>query len=173
MGKIRITVRVRKLRRYDEGRLSWQHELRDHGRPSVRDNRRLYLSDKEANVSTDRIEGKCQVMQVDQIKDLDAYKDQADTFWTDCQEGRDSSGEIKYSPLMAGDLRQSRGTQQEIAERKQLLEKFHASTKPLQTLELFAGCGGLSQGLKDSGAAETKWAVEFGPAAVRIRFSAF
>ena len=32
------------------------------------------------------------------------------------------------------------------------------------SLDIFAGCGGLSQGLHDSGVAETRWAVE-----VRVR----
>ena len=32
--------------------------------------------------------------------------------------------------------------------------------KPLQSLDIFAGCGGLSHGLHQSGVAETKWAIE-------------
>ena len=33
-------------------------------------------------------------------------------------------------------------------------------------MDIFAGCGGLSQGLHDSGVADTRWAVEiFEPAA--------
>ena len=32
--------------------------------------------------------------------------------------------------------------------------------KPLQSLDIFAGCGGLSLGLHQSGVAETKWAIE-------------
>ena len=41
-----------------------------------------------------------------------------------------------------------------------------APVKPLRGLDIFAGCGGLSQGLHDSGAVEPNWAVEFwGPSA--------
>lgn len=33
--------------------------------------------------------------------------------------------------------------------------------EPLSSLDLFAGCGGLSEGLHQVGLAETKWAVIF------------
>ncbi|XP_047316317.1 DNA (cytosine-5)-methyltransferase 1-like isoform X2 [Impatiens glandulifera] len=32
---------------------------------------------------------------------------------------------------------------------------------PLLTLDIFAGCGGLSEGLRQSGVCETKWAIEY------------
>ncbi|KAL1208906.1 DNA (cytosine-5)-methyltransferase 1 [Cardamine amara subsp. amara] len=32
---------------------------------------------------------------------------------------------------------------------------------PLATLDVFAGCGGLSQGLKMAGVSDTKWAIEY------------
>lgn len=37
----------------------------------------------------------------------------------------------------------------------------------LKSLDLFAGCGGLSSGLDASGLTETKWAVESDPKAAR------
>ncbi len=37
--------------------------------------------------------------------------------------------------------------------------------KPLRCLDVFAGCGGLSLGLHQSGAIESKWAIEFEPRA--------
>ena len=33
--------------------------------------------------------------------------------------------------------------------------------KPLQMLDVFAGCGGLSIGIEQSGVAEAKWAIEW------------
>ena len=38
---------------------------------------------------------------------------------------------------------------------------------PLKTLDIFAGCGGLSWGLKQAGIAEPKWAVECVEAAAK------
>lgn len=31
--------------------------------------------------------------------------------------------------------------------------------RPLRSMDIFAGCGGLSEGLHQSGAIDTKWAV--------------
>ena len=39
--------------------------------------------------------------------------------------------------------------------------------KPLRTLDIFAGCGGLSEGLHQSGVAETCWAIECEPTAAQ------
>jgi DNA (cytosine-5)-methyltransferase 1 len=33
--------------------------------------------------------------------------------------------------------------------------------EPLRTLDVFAGCGGLSLGLHQSGVAKSEWAIEF------------
>jgi len=39
--------------------------------------------------------------------------------------------------------------------------------EPLNTLDIFAGCGGLSEGLHQSGVAVTKWAIECDPLAAQ------
>lgn len=36
---------------------------------------------------------------------------------------------------------------------------WDAIPKPLKCMDVFAGCGGLSEGLKQSGIADSKWAV--------------
>lgn len=39
--------------------------------------------------------------------------------------------------------------------------------EPLRTLDIFAGCGGLSEGLHQSGIAKTMWAIECEPTAAQ------
>ncbi|XP_028404799.1 DNA (cytosine-5)-methyltransferase 1-like isoform X2 [Dendronephthya gigantea] len=39
-------------------------------------------------------------------------------------------------------------------------EENTETVKPLRTLDVFAGCGGLSEGLHQAGVAETRWAIE-------------
>lgn len=41
------------------------------------------------------------------------------------------------------------------------------AVRPLRTLDVFAGCGGLSRGLHDAGVADCRWAVENAEAAAR------
>ena len=43
--------------------------------------------------------------------------------------------------------------------------KFREIVRPLRTLDLFSGCGGLSHGLERSGCAKVEWAVELDVAA--------
>ena len=42
-----------------------------------------------------------------------------------------------------------------------------ASVKPLPTMDIFAGCGGLSEGMSQAGAAVAKWAIEYEPDAAQ------
>ncbi|KAJ2788061.1 hypothetical protein GGI15_000236 [Coemansia interrupta] len=44
-------------------------------------------------------------------------------------------------------------------------ESFMCGRQPLRALDLFSGCGGLTQGMDQSGIVKTKWAVEFMPSA--------
>lgn len=39
--------------------------------------------------------------------------------------------------------------------------EWESPDQPLRCLDIFAGCGGLSEGLHQSGVVETKWAVKF------------
>ncbi|XP_047333677.1 DNA (cytosine-5)-methyltransferase 1-like isoform X2 [Impatiens glandulifera] len=41
------------------------------------------------------------------------------------------------------------------------VQKMEQVKNPLATLDIFAGCGGLSTGLQLSGASQTKWAIEY------------
>ena len=43
--------------------------------------------------------------------------------------------------------------------------EFQEVVRPLRTLDLFSGCGGLSHGLERSGCAKVEWAIEIDPSA--------
>ena len=45
--------------------------------------------------------------------------------------------------------------------------EFREVVRPLRTLDLFSGCGGLSHGLERSGCAKVEWAIEIDPSAAR------
>ena len=45
--------------------------------------------------------------------------------------------------------------------------KGSVDVPPLAMMDIFAGCGGLSEGVHQSGVAETKWAIEFDPYAAQ------
>lgn len=60
----------------------------------------------------------------------------------------------------------SKSKKAESAEAKMLRPpEYPIITKKLRTLDVFAGCGGLSEGLHQAGVAETHWAIEIDEAA--------
>ncbi|RDL37152.1 uncharacterized protein BP5553_04585 [Venustampulla echinocandica] len=170
MADIRVTVKV--LERYHDKDKKWWKVVTKNIPRNIRDNRRLYLTKKEIQVSADLIEGRCQVRHPNDIDNLDTYKDQNDTFWIKDQVSQFAETN-EFDPLHANELMYCEDTKAEIADRESKLKDFLASTQALPALELCAGCGGLCLGLGQSGAIKTKWAVEFAPAAARTFKSNF
>lgn len=41
----------------------------------------------------------------------------------------------------------------------ELPQEWPKTTRPLKAMDIFAGCGGLSEGLHQSGVCQTRWAV--------------
>jgi len=163
--EIRVTVQY--FGHCDDSYPKWWDEVRNHDSHEVRDNRHLYLLDRDDEIAAERIEGKCQVRHVAHIKDINSYKDEKDTFWTDCRKSENAGGRREFSSLGAKDIQYSEETQRELTEGKKTLEEFHTSQGPIRVLELFSGAGGLGLGLQNSKATITDWAVEFAPAPAR------
>lgn len=46
-----------------------------------------------------------------------------------------------------------------ISEKYEAPPQWNVIERPLRCMDVFAGCGGLSEGLHQAGIAETKWAV--------------
>lgn len=76
---LKITVNI--FERYDMFRSSWWDELSQSKRHGIRDERRLYRTGRSEQIDVGNLDGKCHVKHRDHIHDLDAFKDQKDTFW--------------------------------------------------------------------------------------------
>ena len=156
-----ILIRVRKLYRphdthlsHEEARtkplteLFWSEEIC-----------RMYTRETAARtnmVSMDDVVGPCYVRPVENTEEEeDVVK------WTD--EGEDR---FFISKSYNADYKKFRRIDQEMmAMMNAGLEKHPATlldeVTPLNTLDIFAGCGGLSLGLGQAGVADHKWAIEF------------
>ncbi|XP_014605619.1 PREDICTED: DNA (cytosine-5)-methyltransferase PliMCI-like [Polistes canadensis] len=131
----------------------------------------LYWSDEVCNVKFSEVTGKCYLAYSENLDQpleewsmggpyrfyfTQAYNASEKTFDEPspqaCNIGKSSKGKGK-----------GKGTKSENSETKKFIEKlidYNKVEKPLRTLDLFAGCGGLSEGLHQAGIAENNWAVE-------------
>ena len=107
-------------------------------------------------LSMDKVIGNCYVMPMENRSEEDNL-----IMWTDIMENRfyvdknyDADNNT-FEPLQAN----------VIKELKQALDLWPApvleSVSALNTMDIFAGCGGLSTGLGQAGVANHKWAIEF------------
>ena len=120
---------------------------------------KLFLSGQKGWISLENILYKCQVKYLDKGEKADNFDDllqrKSYNFYFD-QFFDENNGQVR--DLHRKEIEIER-------ENKKLFDRRHKNisnflNKKLKTLELFAGCGGLSEGLKQSGVAELKWAVE-------------
>ncbi|EEC81621.1 hypothetical protein OsI_25142 [Oryza sativa Indica Group] len=137
----------------------------------VSDIREVYYSENIVKVPVDMIEGKCEVKKKIDISNSDVPVMVEHEFF--CEHFYDpATGALKQLPpnvkLMSvqqkatGALKKNKGKQ--ICESDQVdSDKCTKVSKEnrLATLDIFAGCGGLSQGLQQAGVSFTKWAIEY------------
>ncbi|KAM0873114.1 hypothetical protein ACQ4PT_038301 [Festuca glaucescens] len=135
------------------------------------DIREVYYSEDIINVPVDMIEGKCEVRKKADVSNSDLLVMVEHVFF--CEHFYDpATGALKQLPsnvkLMSvvqkatGALKKNKGKQ--ICENDE-----HDSGKwtevpkenRIATLDIFAGCGGLSEGLQQAGVSFTKWAIEY------------
>ncbi|CAD5114719.1 DgyrCDS3762 [Dimorphilus gyrociliatus] len=118
---------------------------------------RLYYSNESAQVTLSQVKGKCFVI----------TEEYAEKFYQDCDEplGRyfDQGPDRFYIAAMYCHKRNIfKDLPSDI--KKHFETKTIHELKPVKklvTLDVFAGCGGLSEGLHQSGISEAKWAIEF------------
>ncbi|KAI9459440.1 S-adenosyl-L-methionine-dependent methyltransferase [Lactarius psammicola] len=160
-------VQIRQLEHYDD---LVKHELSlNLGRK--KDEQRLYFTHKTESIPIKNIVGKCYVQHPSAIQDLGLWLCHEDHFYVqDCSVNPPFIRVEDCNGLRVMDLASHsycvecyEKHMESISEQKLLVQ----SHRPLQTLELFSGAGGLSIGLEDSGIVETKWAIEYAPSAAR------
>ncbi|KAJ1293196.1 hypothetical protein BS78_01G049700 [Paspalum vaginatum] len=135
------------------------------------DIREVYYSEDIMSVPVALIEGKCEVRMKDDLPDSDLPVVLEHVFY--CEHLFDPvTGALKQLPPNAKLMSLIRKTPsaskknkgKEICDGDIAGSDKQKDTSPensLATLDIFAGCGGLSEGLQLSGASHTKWAIEY------------
>ncbi|CAH9093886.1 unnamed protein product [Cuscuta epithymum] len=136
------------------------------------DIREIYYSEETHVIPIGMIEGKCEVRMKQDLPPVDLSPIFDHIFFCECLYDP-SNGSLKqlpsnvrmrYSEPKLDDAAMSRkrkgkgkAVENDILEEKQETSQENR----LVTLDIFAGCGGLSEGLQQSGASLTKWAIEY------------
>ncbi|TXG53651.1 hypothetical protein EZV62_018907 [Acer yangbiense] len=117
------------------------------------DIREVYYSEQVLTVPINGIEGKCDIVKKHDLPSLDSPVIFDHIFF--CENLYDpDKGAIKQSPAnIKLNLLKERVVNDEIGK--------EVNKKRLATLDIFAGCGGLSDGLERAGVSLTKWAIEY------------
>ncbi|KAE8663739.1 DNA (cytosine-5)-methyltransferase 1 [Hibiscus syriacus] len=112
---------------------------------------KVYCSEETHVLFVEAIEGKCEVRKKNDLPACNAPAIFHHIFFCD----------RIYDPSK-GSLKQKKGKgKQEENELEVEKQKEASQENCLATLDIFAGCGGLSEGLHQSGASLTKWAIEY------------
>ncbi|KAK7344087.1 hypothetical protein VNO77_13339 [Canavalia gladiata] len=129
------------------------------------DIREVYYSEETRTVSVESIEGKCEVRKMGHIPACSEPGIFQHVFF--CEHLYDpATGSLKQLPTSIK-VKYSGGHNDDASSRESKgKSKAGESTrepgeKCLATLDIFAGCGGLSEGLEQSGSSVTKWAIEY------------
>uniref|UniRef100_A0A2S2Q3B0 Cytosine-specific methyltransferase n=1 Tax=Sipha flava TaxID=143950 RepID=A0A2S2Q3B0_9HEMI len=126
----------------------------------------LYWSEEEFRVQYDDIYGKCYVAFITNILDpLSWSADGPDRFYFSKKYDFLTGTVIEDNQLpsaakLTGKEVYVKYQYKFVDEDKLQYIPFHKKIKPLRGLDIFAGCGGLSKGLEESGLITSKWAIE-------------
>ncbi|KAJ3674716.1 hypothetical protein LUZ60_005332 [Juncus effusus] len=139
------------------------------------DIREVYYSEDIVTVPVEMIEGKCEILKRSDLPNSDLPVVTDHVFF--CEYSYDpSNGSLKQLPASvrlnalpqrASNCVSRKNKGKQVVEEDQSEPAKSAKWKDvpkenrLSTLDIFAGCGGLSEGLQQSGVSYTKWAIEY------------
>ncbi|KAJ4744590.1 Cytosine-specific methyltransferase [Rhynchospora pubera] len=136
------------------------------------DVREVYYSEEIVTVSVDMIEGKCEVIKKNDLPSSDLPVITDHIFF--CEHLYDpTNGSLKQLPpsvrlvsltQKAGKTISRKNKGKAICngdDNNSYVQREEPQEDRLATLDIFAGCGGLSEGLQRSGVSLTKWAIEY------------
>ncbi|XP_027157672.1 DNA (cytosine-5)-methyltransferase 1B-like [Coffea eugenioides] len=134
------------------------------------DIREIYYSEQVIKVPVVAVKGKCEVREKEDLNPIPTTYVSQHIFF--CEQLYDPiSGALQKLPLQvkrslsqrkSGKTALNRRTSQKRKKGERGFRgEFADCNKFLATLDIFAGCGGLSSGLEQSGVSKTKWAIEY------------
>lgn len=160
-----ITVQVRRFYRPED--LSADKAYRS-------DIQEVYYSEETNKLSVSYLEGKCEVLRKNDFSSLNSTSIFEHVFFCERLYDPDKGSlkqlpaNIKLSPpkknlVNEAAIRKKKGKSKEGENDIDMTDNHETSTSKnrLATLDIFAGCGGLSEGLQKAGASVTKWAIEY------------
>lgn len=123
----------------------------------------LYYSEEKATFQAVELQGKCCVKYIDDIKSLDEYNKKQDCFYYTQAYDSKAKEFVDVPDSAKKGLGKGKGKKKSAEQEPKDSQTF----RKLRTLDVFAGCGGLSEGFHQAGVAESKWAIEFVPEAAK------
>ncbi|KAL9229339.1 hypothetical protein vseg_004816 [Gypsophila vaccaria] len=131
------------------------------------DIREVYYSEEIQVLAVAAIQGKCEVRRKHDLPAINYPAVFEHVFFCehlyDCDSGaiKQLPIGVKLSPVIDDTMvRKKKGKVKEGDDNDGLKEKDSFKNQ-LATLDIFAGCGGLSEGLERAGVSQTKWAIEY------------
>lgn len=146
----RHIIHIQTMTRDEDSSKLDHYDLIDNGSEApYKDSRMLTMTTQRQRISLEELEGKCWVEEIGNIEDVKEYKKSPDNFYTNdtithCQPCREKR-----------------------EENEELWEQFYDSANKLSALDIFAGCGGLTVGMDNTGVIETTHSIEFNPDAAK------
>ncbi|KAJ8934705.1 hypothetical protein NQ318_008503 [Aromia moschata] len=134
----------------------------------VKDLNLVYYTEEVKTVSFESVEGKCYLTFGDNLESPQEWSKEGPFrfYFTEIYDSKTYKfDEVPMSARKIGMMGKGKGSKgkgksKSYKELPELPIKWESVDKPLKCMDVFAGCGGLSEGLHQAGIAESKWAIE-------------